>query len=89
MCETIGQRNDIIKSKMAACGKLKRVVFSVFDEYEMLYLPCPITFVIWTPYFGQLNVNLFQEPRFPLIQGLIQKWTTYLTFLLAVPSVFV
>ena len=32
------QRNDVIKSKMGA-GNLKRVAFSVFDQYEMLYLP--------------------------------------------------
>ena len=34
--------------KLRRAGNLKRVAFSVFDQYEMLYLPCEIKFAIWT-----------------------------------------
>ena len=58
MCETIGQHNDVIKSKMAVRGKLKRVAFSVFDQYEML---CLIKFVIrtlfWSTYLTSTCFN--------------------------------
>ena len=33
LCETIGQRNDVIKSKMAARGKLKKGSIFRFDQY--------------------------------------------------------